>query len=276
MPTQRLSLFAPLQATHLEPFVSAVQTLTSDRLAQFKTLTRIYKDESSPQGHRPTDFLRISTKLPLEPLSSQSPAPAAGSTITQQPDPTSDGRDHLPPRDITGTTMTTTTTGTTPPPPPFTSTVIELVDAPEINNKRPLTSRIVHVVPCTHGDAATLALSMGYTPSYAYYEQGYSLLLGTTVMRIYRIFKAGRESNDMTTGEARGGGPGGGAGGGEEETLNGDGTAIGDGTTWIVQADLEIRTGSPEDLRKGTEELLRWKKEVQGHLELLPLVDELR
>ncbi|CCG83269.1 protein of unknown function [Taphrina deformans PYCC 5710] len=221
MPIQRLSLFAPLPARHLETFVAVVQTLTTERLNQFKTITYVYKDETSAQGRRASDFLRLREDR-----------------STTANDPIDDAQNKSP------------------------AQVLEVIDAPEMN-KRPVTSRIVHIVPCHAGDAKKLASSMGYLLSFAYYEQGYSLTIGSVSLRVYQVFQARKKAVDESMN-------------GNAQAEEMEGVAIGDGSTWIVHADIEVSTGSPDDLKKGTDELVRLKKELQGYVELSPLLDELR
>lgn len=220
MPIQRLSLFAPLPARHLETFIAVIQTLTTEYLNQFKTLTHVYKDESSTQGRRAAEFLRLREDV--------SPSASDANESHMQKSPRQ---------------------------------VMEVIDAPEIN-KRPVTSRIVHIVPCHTGNAKKLVSAMGYHLSYAYYEQGYSLNIGSISLRVYQVFQARRKVEQAVV----------------EDPLSDEleGIAIGDGSTWIVHADIEVSTGSPDDLKKGTEELMRLKKELQGYVDMLPLIDELR
>ena len=161
---------------------------------------------------------------------------------------------------------------------------MEVIDAPEMNQRQPITSRIVHTVPCHTGDARKLARAMGYTLSYAYYEQGYALTIGSIALRIYQVFQAKHNTttNTITIKEN----------GHTNHDPEGDGelegVAIGDGSTWIVHADIEVQsspsstttttttTGSPDTIKKATDELMRLKKELQGYVDLIPLLDELR
>lgn len=226
MPFQRLSLFGPLNSDSMESFVTAVQTLTSNELSQFRTLTRVYKDDSTPQGRRPSDFIRIRSDASLD------------SPILSSP-------------------------------------VLELVDAPEMN-KRPVTSRIIHTVPCTSGDPRSLVKSMGYQPAFAYFEQGYHIQIGTLQVRVHRIFNAQNaqkaavdpdameQDGDVTTRAVA------------EEDGELEGIAIGDGETWIVQADVDSRMNQPDDIQRGIDALLTFKNQVQGFVVLDVILDELR
>lgn len=226
MPTQQLSLFAPLATDTVEAFVSAIQRLTFNDLSQFKTLTRIYKDGSSPQGGRPSEFVRLHTNASLD-LSST----------------------HVSP-------------------------VIELIDSPEMN-RRPVTSRTIHTVACTSGDPKKLIKSMGYLPAFAYFEQGYHLKIGSMTVRVYQIFKAQKvedpdlmetpEESGVNTPEEK-----------EEVEEEFEGLTIGDGETWIVQCDVDVKMTQPDDTKRGIEELLRFKKEMQGYIELDVVLDDLR
>lgn len=262
MPIQRLSLFGALPARHLEDTVHAIQSLSSDALVQFRTLTQVFRDGASP-SQRPSDFLR-----------SRHDVLAA------------DREDH----EIKDKDTPTTTTTNKPP-------VIEVIDAPEIS-KRPITSRIVHVIPCTSGDPDALARGMGYVPHYAFFEQGYAIQYGAAVMRIYQIFRAqnkatataaekqhddgddtemqdnDEDNDDMKHHVVRE------DSGRDEEHRKRDagleGIAIGSGQTWIVQADIEARTAAPDDIKRGAEELQRLKRDLASYVDLVPLMDELR
>lgn len=225
MPLQRLSLFGPLNARSLEPFVLTIQSFSKNDLLQFKTLIKVYRDNAISSGGRPSDFVRL--RLPWD-------------------SPTSDpiGTDDAHKEGLSDVH----------PPPVTKAGVLEVVDAPEVN-KRPVTSRIVHVVPCTSGDPRRLVESMGYNLAYSYFEQGYELKIGSIVVRVHQIFKAEGTSAD-------------------DEALQG--VSIGDGTTWIVQADVDVRPGQADELKRGMDDLLRFKRDVQGYIDLSVLVDELR
>lgn len=224
MPFQRLSLFAPLSYGSLEAFVTAIQTLTSDTLLQFKLLTRVYHDDSTPQGRRPSDLIRIRTD-----------------------------------------TSSSDTTLVDPP-------ILELIDTPEMN-KRPVTSRTVHTVQCTSGDPPSLVKSMGYGLAFSYFEQGYRLKIGSLQIRVYQIFRAVLNDTAMRDDD------GDAAMQDLVEQPNDDaldGVAIGDTETWIVQADIDLRTSQPDIIQRGVDELMTFKREVQGFINLEPVLDELR
>lgn len=211
----------------------ALQTLTSASLGQFKTLTRVYKDETTPQGRRPSDFIRLRTSDPLKPATAANEAKEASKS----------GR---------------------------TAAALEMIDAPEMT-KRPVTSRIIHVVPCVSGDPEALIKTMGYSFAYAYFEQGYQLSIGPMNVRVYQVFKAELAPDITLTADDSAALPPAG------NAIQGyQGTLLGSGTTWIVQADVDVKIGSTEDLKKGIDELTRFKRDVHGYLEMTVLLDELR
>lgn len=208
--------------------MSTIQTFSRNELIQFKALTKVYKDDSTPQGGRPSNFIRL--RIPWNLPTSTSESDAQSETLG------------------------------------YRSGALEVVDAPEVN-KRPVTSRIVHVVPCTSGDPRKLVKSMGYDLAYSYFEQGYELKIGSITVRVHQIFKAeGTRSGDSSQVRE----------GDDAEDADLQGLSIGDGTTWIVQADVDIQPGQSDELRRGTDDLLRFKRDVQGLVDLSVLVDELR
>ena len=129
-------------------------------------------------------------------------------------------------------------------------------EAPEMA-KRPVTARLMHVSPIHEGDHRSLAGSFGMKFAYGYFEQGYSIQIGLLTVLIYQIFKAVADEDGKTGPES-------------------EGHAIGSGQSWIVKASMMTSPDVQQQIKLGTDELLRLKRILTDHVELQVITDELR
>ena len=134
---------------------------------------------------------------------------------------------------------------------------LHIAESPEMG-KRPVTSRLIYPVQCHDGDPRQLAMDMSFTRAFAYFEQGYRIKIGSCDVSIHQVFSAASE--DVTS---------------ASDLDSVAGTLIGNGT-WIVQAKIASIAGNPEDVKRGTAELVRLKAALKGYIELDPVLDELR
>ncbi|EGX46188.1 hypothetical protein AOL_s00110g12 [Orbilia oligospora ATCC 24927] len=127
---------------------------------------------------------------------------------------------------------------------------IRFSDLPEVNGKRPVTSRMVHNAGVHEGDALSFVDSLGYTPVSEYVLSGDYFVYHNVYVTITRILLPPQSFSPLPT-----------------HTLR----QLDPADSFLLQASIKVSSANEQEtMNKGVEELKTIRAELKGVIELEP------
>ncbi|KAK6497948.1 Mediator of RNA polymerase II transcription subunit 18 [Arthrobotrys conoides] len=127
---------------------------------------------------------------------------------------------------------------------------IRFSDLPEVNGKRPVTSRMVHNAVVHEGDALSFVDSLGYTPVSEYVLSGDYFVYHNVYITITRILLPSQSFSPFPTNSLR---------------------QLDPADSFLLQASIKVLSANEQEtMNKGVEELKSIRAELKGVIELEP------
>ncbi|KAK6499564.1 Mediator of RNA polymerase II transcription subunit 18 [Arthrobotrys musiformis] len=127
---------------------------------------------------------------------------------------------------------------------------IRFSDLPEVNGKRPVTSRMVHNAVIHEGDALSFVDSLGYTPVSEYVLSGDYFVYHNIYITITRVLLPSQSFSPFPTSSLR---------------------QLDPADSFLLQASIKVLSANEQEtMNKGVEELKAIRAELKGVIELEP------
>ncbi|KAK6347704.1 Mediator of RNA polymerase II transcription subunit 18 [Orbilia javanica] len=127
---------------------------------------------------------------------------------------------------------------------------IRFSDLPEVNGKRPVTSRMVHNAAVHEGDALSFVDSLGYTPVSEYVLSGDYFVYHNIYITITRLLLPSQPFSPFPTNSLR---------------------QLDPADSFLLQASIKVLSANEQEtMNKGVEELKTIRAELKGVIELEP------